>query len=167
MKNNSGPKVTAWGYETKSSTNTFTWFKLGLGQDQAQEVYDDKLLYHGLGSIKCPDVMTYSDLAKDYLNHFYQHMMRILKEQEGDATFDLLAFHFILAVPAGWPDVSRNLIKSCAERAGFGSREGDKISLIAEPEAAALAMFHSYSSKLEAGGTFKVRNSFLPYFCDC
>ncbi|EEA19166.1 conserved hypothetical protein [Talaromyces marneffei ATCC 18224] len=155
MTNSNGPQVTAWGYGTKSSTYTYTWFKLGLGQDQGQEIYDDTLLYDGLGSIKCPDNLTYSDLAIDYLRHFYQHLLGILREQERTKTFELLSFHFILAVPAGWPDVSRCQIRYCAENAGFGSREGDRISLISEPEAAALAMFHSFSSKLEAGGTFK------------
>ncbi|KUL88361.1 hypothetical protein ZTR_05059 [Talaromyces verruculosus] len=155
MRNPAQPQVTAWGYGTKSSTDTYTWFKLGLAQDQGQEIFDDTLLYNGLGSIKCPANLTYDDLATDYLRSFYEHLLEKIQEQEGHATFDLLALHFILAVPAGWPDVSRHRIKSCAERAGFGSREGDKISLIAEPEAAALAMFHSYSSKVEAGGTFK------------
>jgi hypothetical protein len=167
MSNNRGPKVTAWGYGTRTSTDTYTWFKLGLGQDQGQEVCDDNLLYTGLGSIKCPVNLTYSDLATDYLRPFYEHLLEKVKEQEGEATFELLTLHFILAVPAGWPDVSRHRIQSCAEKAGFGSREGDKISLIAEPEAAALAMFHSYSSKVEAGGTFKVRKSPKTCLGDC
>lgn len=159
MRNPVQRQVTAWGYGTKSSADTYTWFKLGLAQDQGQDIFDDKLLYNGLGSIKCPASLTYEDLATDYLRAFYEHLLAKIKEQEGEATFDLLALHFILAVPAGWPDVSRHKIQSCAERAGFGSREGDKITLIAEPEAAALAMFHSYSSKVEAGGTLKVRKS--------
>jgi hypothetical protein len=32
--------------------------------------------------------MTYSDLAKDYLSHFYQHMMGVLEEQEGNGAGD-------------------------------------------------------------------------------
>lgn len=161
MRNPAQPEVTAWGYETKSSRHTYTWFKLGLGQDQRQETFDDELLYKGFGSITCPNNMTYKDLATDYLRLFYKHMMDKIESQVGEDTFEVLAFHFVLAVPAGWPDESRRAIQSCAEKAGFRSREGDKISLIAEPEAAALATFHSYDSTLESGRIFKVC-PFLP-----
>lgn len=159
MRDPSQPKVTAWGYETKSSQHTYTWFKLGLGQHQKQEEFDDELLYGGLGSITCPENMSYEDLATDYLHLFYKHMMEKIATQVGDDTFDVLAFQFVLAVPAGWPDESQRAIQSCAEDAGFGSREGDKISLIAEPEAAALAAFHSYDPTLESGRIFKVCHS--------
>lgn len=161
MKNPAQPKVTTWGYETKSSEHTYTWFKLGLGQNQKQEEFDDELLYGGLGSIRCPDNMTYKDLATDYLRKFYEYLLGRLQTQLGDDTFEVLTFHFVLAVPAGWPDESRRAIQSCAEKAGFGSREGDRISLIAEPEAAALATFHAYDPTIESGRIFKVC-PFLP-----
>lgn len=162
IKNPSQPKVTAWGYETKSSEHTYTWFKLGLGKNQRQEEFDDELLYGGLGSIKCPNNMTYKDLATDYLRAFYKHMMDKITTQVGEDTFEVLTFHFVLAVPAAWSDESRRAIQSCAEGAGFTQRQGDTISLIAEPEAAALATFHSYDPTLESGRIFKVW-PFLPY----
>lgn len=162
MRNPSQREVTAWGYGTKSSEHTYTWFKLGLGNNQIQEEFDDELLFEGLGTIKCPDNMSYGDLTTDYLRHFYKHMMDIIVTQVGKPTFELLAFHFVLAVPAGWLDErgGRN-IKYCAEEAGFTQREGDTISLIAEPEAAALATFLSYDSTLESGRIFQV-SPFLP-----
>lgn len=164
MKNPSQPKVTAWGYGAKSSEHTYTWFKLRLGNNQIKEQFDDELLYEGLGSIKCPDNMTYYTLTTDYLRVFYEHMMAKIIMQVGKPTFELLTFHFVLAVPAGWLDEKGGrAIKSCAEEAGFTQREGDKISLIAEPEAAALSTFHSYDSSLESGEIFKV----CPFLSTC
>lgn len=51
---------------------------------------------------------------------------------------------FVLATPAGWPDVVRQQIKEAARKAVFGTRPGDIINMVSEPEAAALAAFDTY-----------------------
>lgn len=149
------PKVQSWGYSATASKHTYTWFKLGLGEDQEQNQHDDKLLFEGLGAIKCPENMKYRDLVTDYLTCFYKYFLEIIRKDSLSATFSLLAFRFVIAVPAGWPDGDRQLIKSCAEKAGFGSRKGDSMTMIEEPEAAALAAFYSYESTFEGANTLK------------
>jgi molecular chaperone DnaK (HSP70) len=156
LSNPEDPKVMAWGYSSTSSMNTFTWFKLGLGKDQAQNENDDQLLYEGLGSIKCPENMTFKKLATDYLTKLYEHFKATMEKQTLGATYKMLKFRFVLAVPAGWPDRDRQLIKDCAVDAGFGKRGEDDVIIIEEPEAAALATLHCYGSRFQNANALKV-----------
>ncbi|PPJ53004.1 hypothetical protein CBER1_11214 [Cercospora berteroae] len=69
-----------------------------------------------------------------------------------------------LTVPAVWSDQAQNATKATAKEAGFGSRPGDSISLIPEPEAAAVAVLKNIVrpdalSKPQIGETILI--------CDC
>lgn len=150
------PEVLAWGNEAKCSEKTFSWFKLGLGKTQEQSDHDDELLKPGIGTFKCPGNLTYGDIATDYLRCFYQHFLEKEELEYGKETTALTSFRYVLAVPAGWPDQDRQAIKTCATNAGFGTREGDSIAMIAEPEAAALAVFEEYRLKVTDSKMFKV-----------
>lgn len=157
MKPSKEPQVQAWGYEAKSSENTYTWFKLGLGDSARREKFDDELLYQGPDHVEHPRNMTYEKIATDYLREFYIFLLEQIKKQVGSTTLSLLNLHFVLAVPAGWPDLCRQRILDCAEDAGFATREGDRISSIAEPEAAALAAFTKYEKTDTQGTILEVR----------
>lgn len=150
------PKVKSWGYTATPSATTYTWFKLGLAENEAASEHDDELLHRGMGKLQHPLDKEFSDLATDYLSHLYEHFLSTLREDSLRATFDGLAYRFVIAVPAGWPDRVRQLIKSCAQEAGFGTRAGDSIRMIDEPEAAALAAFHGFEGKFKQAKTFKV-----------
>ncbi|KAH8694162.1 hypothetical protein BGW36DRAFT_430185 [Talaromyces proteolyticus] len=141
-------RLSSWGYAVKSSSEAYTWFKLGLSQTQRKHRLDDQLLSEEISEIKCPDGRSYKSVAIDYLQKLYAYILSAIEDELGEATFSQVAFHFVLATPAGWPDFDRQNIKNCAKAAGFGARESDKISMVSEPEAAAICVFHTYSTKL-------------------
>ena len=72
---------------------------------------------------------------------------------------------FWFTMPALWSDEAQYATKIAAERAGFGkssAREHDKISMIREPEAAALSALKmtadKYDDLLEVGGRVSLLN---------
>ncbi|OKL57977.1 hypothetical protein UA08_06780 [Talaromyces atroroseus] len=150
------PKVIAWGYMTKSSEITYTWFKLGLAEGQVPSEHDDALLFETLGSIRCPPDMTFRKLVTDYLAQFYRHFTATLKKQSLVDTYSMLKFRFVLAVPAGWPDRDKQSIKDCAVEAGFGKRKEDELCIIEEPEAAAITALYSYGDRFKGANTLKI-----------
>lgn len=139
-----------------------TWFKLLLVQDAATEEHDDPLLRQcaGQGIMRTVENKTPSQLCSDYLHCLYQHLLKKLKDQIGHTTLLETPIYFVLATPAGWKDHQKERIKRAAEEAGFGSRNQDKITLVSEPEAAALAAFDCRQKIFEsANGPFKVRRT--------
>lgn len=78
-------------------------------------------------------------LCSDYLKQVYEHTMGILKRQMPD-TLASTPIEFIFTVPAIWSHKAQEATRTAASRAGFGSngRPIDSMSMISEPEAAAI-----------------------------
>ncbi|KAF3480439.1 heat shock 70 kDa protein 12A [Arthroderma uncinatum] len=71
---------------------------------------------------------------------------------------------FWFTMPAIWSDKAQHATREAAKRAGFGSRPGDEIYMISEPEAAAIAALKDHTSN-EALSIVKPGNGVL--ICDC
>lgn len=152
---------TMWGYEIPSGTTRHSCFKLLLDEKASKRTYDDPNLTVGIDSDmrpSLPDGKTVQDVTFEYLRLLYGHAVRQLREYIPD-TFDSTPIHFVLTVPAIWSHAAQRATLDAAKRAGFGSREGDKITMVSEPEAAGaycLSEMHRVS-----GNKLKVRIHFL------
>jgi hypothetical protein len=64
-------------------------------------------------------------------------MDAIVEKLGGSDILKITPMEFWLTVPAIWSDEAKAATRAAAKAAGFGSRPGDEINLIPEPEAAA------------------------------
>jgi len=62
------------------------------------------------------------------------------------ATLNMTPMECWVTLPAIWSEEAKNATLQAAKRAGFGSRPGDEIFTIAEPEAAAIATLKKFSN---------------------
>ena len=61
------------------------------------------------------------------------------------ATFDMTPMECWITLPAIWSEEAKDATLTAAKNAGFGSRAGDEIYTIAEPEAAAVATLSKFT----------------------
>lgn len=83
-----------------------------------------------------------TEVVADFLHEVYKHLYSVLEgvlsRQQKRLSDHPIDFWF--TVPASWSGGARKATRDAAVRAGFGSRPGDYISIITEPEAAIGAM---------------------------
>lgn len=134
---------TLWGYEVKPSPTTtiYSWTKLLLDEDTHRPDYEqngrsaspeERDLY------VLPPGKTAVDVVTEYLRHLYNHCMTIL-ERRCDAVLQVTPIEFWFTMPAIWSDRAQQATQQAAKNAGFGSRQGDTVHMITEPEAGVLA----------------------------
>lgn len=76
------------------------------------------------------------DIATDYLTCIYKHVHNVtLSRQLGNNFLQNQRKQYVITVPAIWSDQAKALTRQAATRAGFPD---DQLSMITEPEAAAL-----------------------------
>lgn len=148
-----------WGYEVTPNMKAYSWFKLRMGDNDSFEEYDDPLLRQsaGEGLLKLPDGKKAKNVCKDYLKCLYQHVMDQLEEEWEGTIIKDTSLKFVLTVPAGWADATKDRIREAAEGAGFGTRMVDTIRMTDEPEAAALYSFGTGNGKPLILKLFRVR----------
>ena len=78
-------------------------------------------------------------VAADFLRELYAHLESRVVKNLGKEIFDSTPMDVWLTVPAVWSDQAQSATKNAAKEAGFEARPGDTISVISEPEAAAVA----------------------------
>jgi molecular chaperone DnaK (HSP70) len=113
------------------------WFKLLLETEyryerEAEQVISSKKTLEGIN--KSPQ-----DAVADYLHFLWLHAKehirhRIPEEDDDNHNHEPKV---VITVPAMWSDVAKDLTRRAAEKAGILG----EISLVSEPEAAALAAF--------------------------
>ncbi|KAL8938655.1 MAG: hypothetical protein Q9216_003775 [Gyalolechia sp. 2 TL-2023] len=142
-----------WGFQIASNAPRHQWFKLGLDPNQvkavsslSQEFPDEKAAV--LGVDHSPE-----KLAEDYLLALRHHMEAILKKNLHSTVVSVTPVEYVITVPAVWSDAAKAKTRRCAEQAGMG--RGDKLQVIAEPEAAAMyALAKMKLFGLRIGDTF-------------
>ena len=97
------------------------------------------------------------DLITDYLAELYKHLMYTLEEKLGASILRTIPIEFCLTVPAIWTEVSKEKTLKACRKAGIKSET--EISLVSEPEAAAIYALHG----LDPHG-LKIGDSFV--LCD-
>ena len=136
-------KEDMWGFGVKPNMVSWSWIKLLLDNGQAKTHYDDVLLEARRHPEKTPE-----GLISDYLSGVYKAIVKTLERRVGKMAIDKFPFEFWFTIPAIWSDQAKEATIKAARAAGFASRQNDHISLIPEPEAAALAVLRELSRGL-------------------
>jgi hypothetical protein len=135
-----------WGYEVEPGLCSYSWTKLLLDRSALTTEYDDPDLKMAAanGLMRLPPGKTAQDVVTDYLRGMCKMFQGALRDtgllQGGELELPM-PIEFWLTVPATWTEEAKVAVLSAAKAAGFGSRPGDEINLIPEPEAAAHIAF--------------------------
>jgi hypothetical protein len=113
------------------------------------------------GAFKLPGQKTSTEVVVDYLRELRAHVLNYFERGLGSHMLARTAFEIWITVPAIRSSNMESILQDAARSAGFASGAGDKISLITEPEAAALASFDNsaIAKRFGAGDCILV--------CDC
>jgi len=80
---------------------------------------------------------TAQDVAADYLNFLWQYAEEDIRKHTQSGWKDIYSVKVVITVPAMWTPVAKDHTKKAALAAGIT----DNVSIVTEPEAAALAVF--------------------------
>lgn len=139
---NEGLETDKWGYEVEPHMKQYSWFKLLLDAEAAQTSYDSAMLSGKIckGLLELPSGMTAEEVVTTYLQNLYKHTLDRLTRTYSASILKVTPIHFWFTVPATWQESATDATRSAAYNAGFGSRAGDELFVITEPEAAAIAI---------------------------
>lgn len=135
-------KKDLWGYEVPAGSRSYSWTKLLLDATADKTLFDSSALSGKLinGLLELPEEMTAEEVTTAYLSELYYHTLDVLEKRLTANILKVTPIDFWFTVPATWQESSIDVTRAAAERAGFGSRDGDELSIITEPEAAAIAV---------------------------
>ena len=147
-------KKDAWGYEIPSGVKSHCWTKLLLDKDAGATDFDDPKLINlaQMDELALPSNKAPEEVVTDYLSFLYKHCMLYLEKKMTASVLRVTPIEFWFTMPAIWSDHAQSATKSAAENAGFGKstgRENDSISMIREPEAAAIAALKISADKYD------------------
>jgi hypothetical protein len=133
-----------WGYEVESDMVSCSNFKTLFDQSARPSPDDDPLLQGVVGQVHVPRSKTGQTLGTEFLRGLYAHIMKTLAEKVTREMLQVSRLHFYFSVPAIWSNAAKELTLQMARDAGFTTGGGrrtkkDKLSLVTEPEAAAIA----------------------------
>jgi len=120
-----------WGYDVTVTETSFKWFKLLLDPHRAAQVPGPVVSSERLlGSL----VKTAEQVAADYLEQVWNYTMSDISRNQGEGWESRHHLRVVLTVPAIWSPAAKDRTLKAARAAGLP----ENISLVSEPEAAAL-----------------------------
>ncbi|KAH0016072.1 actin-like ATPase domain-containing protein, partial [Aureobasidium melanogenum] len=125
--------VAEWGFEVDKDKEHIQFVKLLLDPHQQLPEYvsrrdlEARLRRAGKTAVQA---------AADYLVNLKQHVLEQLEQRFSEEMCATTKIEFVLTVPAVWSDAAKDATRKAAELAGMN--EDDNLSMITEPEAAAL-----------------------------
>lgn len=130
-----------WGYRAVAPMVMCSWTKLLLDASTRPAENDDPRLASQIDEcrLRLPSHRDAKGVATDFLRELYAHLEYRLVKSLGQNVLDSIPMDVWLTVPAVWSEQAKNATKDAAKEAGFGARPGDTISVISEPEAAAVS----------------------------
>lgn len=136
-----------WGFNATLGLESYSWTKLLLGKEASRSSYDDPKLQAQLdsGLIRLPPNKSASDVCRDYLTGLYEYTVERIKKHIESDVFEASPVECWVTVPAIWSPKAQLATEKAAREAGFGSRPGDSVRVIPEPQAAALAALKPYT----------------------
>lgn len=141
---NSDIESPQWGYQVQPGMTAYSWTKLLLEKRSPLGGYEDKNLEVAskAGIMKLPEGKSAVEVVADFLTKIRCHALRILEKRITDKILAATPLEFWLTIPAIWSESAKNATREAALRAGFegsSDRPKDRIFMITEPEAAAVA----------------------------
>ncbi|RYP78704.1 hypothetical protein DL771_000371 [Monosporascus sp. 5C6A] len=139
----------SWGHGIPAKARPIKWFKLLLLDDADLQKYikwsshveDTKAAIRKLNK----DAI---EVTADFLRQLWGHSLSMIKEAKGDALVEGTPIHAVVTVPAIWTDYARDRMRKAVDLAGICAPRlcgKTKLSLISEPEAAALSTLREFS----------------------
>lgn len=142
-----GLRENAWGFQVEPNQTSCSWTKLLLNastEDNRNRSGPNRNT--GDTSMqRLPPGMDAKQVCEDFLRELYKHMMADISKRLPVGVLQATPMDCWLTVPAVWSDKAQNATQAAAKAAGFGSRAGDTISVISEPEAAAITVLKKYT----------------------
>ncbi|KAI6821312.1 actin-like ATPase domain-containing protein [Hortaea werneckii] len=130
-KSNDTAGTMRWGYEVRPDEQRLRCLKLLL--DPNQNLPD----YVSLDDIKqqlAANAKNVGAAVTEYLKALFDHTKETLKSHYGEAFVSHTPLQVVLTVPAVWSDAAQEATLAAAKDAGIG----DNVTMISEPEAAAV-----------------------------
>jgi hypothetical protein len=160
MRENRYIACNKWGFKVEPRLISYSWTKLLLDKGAMDGEYDDPALSAtiGQGMMQLPRFRDAPGVCEDFLHELYLHLTAHLTQQMSTATYALTPMECWITLPAIWSDAAKDATLKAARKAGFGSRPGDEVFTIAEPEAAAILVLKKFSgsNKLNAVKVSKI-----------
>lgn len=132
-----------WGYEVLPNMKAHTWMKLLLDSTDTT-LFDDPSLAENRaeGILRLPEDKTPVQLCADYLENVAKFVMGEMERFLSKETLAYTSLEFWLTVPAVWSDKAKADTLLAAQQAAARAhiRHDAEVYVIAEPEAAALAV---------------------------
>ncbi|EME44334.1 hypothetical protein DOTSEDRAFT_88524 [Dothistroma septosporum NZE10] len=158
-----------WGFGVGPDLVSCAWTKLLLDSKSERMAHDDPYLQTAIdsGILHVPDGAfrrSPREVCQDFLTNLYNHMVEQVAAQMGRDFLAATPMRCWLTVPASWSERAKMDTKAAARLAGFGSRSGDTIDIITEPEAAAIATF---KEKFKPGAPNPPSRGENVIICDC
>ncbi|EFY92901.1 putative hsp70 protein [Metarhizium acridum CQMa 102] len=142
------PGVFKWGASVEELDTGIIGIKLLLDPEQERPMY-------------LPSTNTKRDIrmlpkqpvqvAADFMRAIYKHALDEISKTVPKAYMDLCSKQFVLSVPAVWSDAAKNATLLAAKQAGI-----HPVTLIKEPEAAALYTVKTLDFSIKKGDAFVV-----------
>jgi molecular chaperone DnaK (HSP70) len=133
-----------WGYQVEPGMTAYSWTKLLLEKRSPLGGYEDQNLEVAskAGIMKLPEGKTAVQVVADFLTEIRHHALKILGKRITEKILAATPLEFWLTIPAIWSENAKNATRQAALLAGFegsSDRPKDRIFMITEPEAAAVA----------------------------
>lgn len=140
-RDESGRATNCWGYLIKPGTPRCVWMKLFLDKKARVTPFDDPNLRRALEEeeMRLPPGKTAEDVTTNFFRELYEFTMQRLRQEYPDILLDMTPIKYCFTMPAIWSDQAQGKTLLAAEEGGFAARQVDEVTLISEPEAAAMA----------------------------
>lgn len=156
---NDGHENILFGYNVPPDVKSYTWVKLRLDDHATESPFDIPHLKskaaHGM--LELPPGKTSKQVTSDIYKCLMEHAMYTLRREYTEDLLDVTPIDFWLTHPASWDDASVSSTRQAALLAGIGpshKRPKDRLSMITEPEAAAISILSDSIDKDQ--GLYKV-----------
>lgn len=122
------------------SIDLVSWFKLLLDEelDIENSIREPQGWADSRGILHIPEGMTALQVIADFLTCLHTVLwqrLEVLMSRSG-GNLDTTTIQFWFTVPALWSDPARALMREAIGNANFGTRHGDQVHLLTEPQAA-------------------------------
>ncbi|OAQ70708.1 Hsp70 family protein [Pochonia chlamydosporia 170] len=142
------PEDFKWGASVDALESGITGIKLLLDPEQARPLYLPSInVKKNLKELAKPPV----EIAADFIGAIYKHALAEISKTVPKPYMDMCSKEFVVSVPAVWSDAAKNATLQAAKSAGI-----HPVTLIKEPEAAALHIVKSLDFSIKKGDAFVV-----------
>ncbi|KAK8930258.1 Chaperone protein DnaK [Metarhizium anisopliae] len=137
-----------WGALVEDLSATIVGIKLLLDPSQKRPAYlSSENVQKDLSSLP----KTAVQVAADFIGKVYQHALAEISKKVPRGYMELCSKEFVLTVPAVWSDAAKHATMQAAQTSGI-----HPVTLVKEPEAAALYTAQSLDFALQNGDAFVV-----------